>query len=161
MQTVPMTDRELEIRRAEAEDAADVARRRHDFNAEFGDPTPGVEVLTRHARRLLEAGEMTVLLGGKGPDGIALVRFRTSVWTGRPEAHLQELYVSPALRGRGIGRALLDATLTTAREAGATFIDLGTAEADTAARTLYESCGFTNRERKPDGPRMLYYEREI
>jgi hypothetical protein len=28
-----------------------------------------------------------------------------------------------------------------------------------AARALYESAGFTNRERGPQGPRMLYYER--
>ena len=156
-----MDEGEIEIRRGGPEDAIDVARLLDDFNAEFGDPTPGVEVLTENARRMLEVDEMTVLLGGGGPDGIALLRFRTSVWTGRPEAHLQELYVAPRLRGRGIGRALLEAALATAREAGATFIDLGTAETDTAARALYESLGFTNREREPNGPRMLFYEREI
>jgi ribosomal protein S18 acetylase RimI-like enzyme len=48
-----------------------------------------------------------------------------------------------------------------AREAGATHIDLGTGETDTAARALYESCGFSNREGAPDGPRMLYYERDL
>jgi ribosomal protein S18 acetylase RimI-like enzyme len=40
-------------------------------------------------------------------------------------------------------------------------IELGTAETDTAARGLYESAGFTNREREPDGPVMLFYEREL
>lgn len=156
-----MSEREIEVRGAGPRDAVDVARLLHAFNTEFGDPTPGVEALTENARRMLDGDEITVLLGGDGPDGIALLRFRTSVWTGRPEAHLQELYVAPALRGRGIGRALLEATLATAREAGATFIDLGTGETDTAARALYESCGFTNREREPDGPRMLFYEREL
>ena len=48
-----------------------------------------------------------------------------------------------------------------AREAGATGIDLNTGETDTAARALYESMGFTNREGSPDGPSMLFYEREI
>ena len=47
-----------------------------------------------------------------------------------------------------------------ARERGAAHIDLGTSEDDLAARALYESAGFTNRERRPDGPRMLYYERD-
>jgi len=28
-------------------------------------------------------------------------------------------------------------------------------------RRLYESMGFTNREGSPDGPSMLFYEREI
>lgn len=39
--------------------------------------------------------------------------------------------------------------------------DLNTGETDTAARGLYESFGFTNREGGPDGPSMLFYEREI
>lgn len=152
---------QIEIRRAGGEDAADIARLLHDFNAEFEEPTPGVPALTGYARRLLEGGEMTVLLAGSGPDGIALIRFRPSVWSGGPEAHLQELYVVPPLRGRGIGRALLEATIAAAREAGATGIDLNTGETDTAARALYESMGFSNREGSPDGPSMLFYEREI
>jgi len=33
--------------------------------------------------------------------------------------------------------------------------------ADTAARALYESLGFTNREGKPDGPINYFYERDL
>jgi ribosomal protein S18 acetylase RimI-like enzyme len=152
---------EVEIRRAGPEDAPAIARLLHDFNSEYSEPTPGVEALSEHSRRLLEEGEMTVLLAGDGPDGISLIRFRPCVWTGAPEAHLQELYVVPPLRGNGIGRALLEATIAVAQEAGATGIDLNTGETDTAARSLYESAGFTNREGSPDGPSMLFYEREI
>jgi GNAT superfamily N-acetyltransferase len=150
-----------EIRRGGPEDAGAIARLLHDFNSEYGEPTPGVEALTGYCRQLLEDGEMTVLLAGAGPDGISLLRFRTAVWTGEPEAHLQELYVVPPLRGRGIGRALLEATMDAAREVGATGIDLNTGATDTAARALYESCGFSNREGSPDGPAMLFYEREL
>jgi len=156
-----MSAGEIPVRRADPRDDADIARLLHDFNTEFSDFTPGVAALTGHVRELLEAGEMTVLLGGEGPDGLSVVRFRPSLWSGRPEAHLQELYVAPARRGGGIGRALLEATLEAAREAGATWIDLGTSVADTAARALYESCGFTNLESQPDGPSMLFYEREL
>jgi ribosomal protein S18 acetylase RimI-like enzyme len=161
METAHMDERGIPIRRAGVEDAAEAARLLHDFNTEFEAATPGVAALTEQARRLLAEGEITVLLGGEGPDGVALLRLRPSVWTGRPEAYLQELYVAPALRGRGIGRALLEATIEAAREAGATGIDLNTAETDTAARALYESCGFTNLESQPDGPAMLFYEREL
>ena len=59
----------------------------------------------------------------------------------------------PALRGQGIGRALLEAAIEAAREAGATGIDLNTGETDTAARALYASAGFTNREGEPGRPR--------
>jgi ribosomal protein S18 acetylase RimI-like enzyme len=161
METEGMSEGEIEIRRAGVADAADIARLLHHFNTEFSDPTPGVAALTEIAERMLAAEEMAVLLGGDGPDAISLFRLRTSPWTGRPEAYLQELYVAPDLRGRGIGRALLEATIEAARAAGATGIDLNTGETDTAARALYESAGFTNREGSPDGPAMLFYEREI
>ena len=149
------------IRRASPDDAPEVARLLHNFNTEYDEPSPGVEVLTERARKMLAAGEMTVLLGGEGPDGIAELRYRRSIWSGEPDAYLEELYVYPKRRGEGLGRALLEAAMQTAREAGATHIDLGTSEDDTAARGLYESAGFTNREGRPDGPVVLYYEREL
>lgn len=150
-----------EIRRAGVADAAEVARLLRDFNLEFEEPTPPVAELSGHVRALLEGGDAFVLLGGAGPDGVALTRLRLSPWTGRPEAYLQELYVAPARRGQGLGRALLEATMSAAREAGATSIDLNTGETDREARGLYESAGFSNREGGPDGPAMLYYEREL
>ncbi len=149
------------IRRAGTEDAAAAARLLHDFNTEFEEPSPGVATLTETLGRLIESGEATVLLGGEGPDGIAVLRLRPALWSGGREAYLQELYVAPARRGQGIGRALLEATMAAAREAGAVGIDLNTGETDTAARALYESAGFTNREGGPDGPAMLFYEREL
>lgn len=148
-----------QIRRAAAADAPIVARLLHDFNTEFEDETPGVAALTEYTAPLLEAGEIVVLLANED-EGISLLRLRPSPWTGRPEAYLQELYVVPARRGNGIGRALLEATMAAARGAGATGIDLNTGETDEAARALYESAGFTNFE-GPGGPRMLFYEREL
>lgn len=152
---------EIQIRRAGSHDAAQVARLLHDFNTEFDEPTPSIDWLTENIIRLLDAGEITVLLAGAGPDGIAVLRFRAALWAEGLEAYLQELYVVPALRGQGIGRALLEATMDAARAGGATGIDLNTGETDTVARALYESCGFTNREGSPQGPTMLFYEREL
>jgi len=152
---------EVEIRAATGEDAAAVARLLHAFNSEYEEWTPREEELGRHYRELLEAGELTVLLAGQGPDGFSQFRLRPSHYTGLPDAHVEELYVVPALRGRGIGRALLEATMESARSRGATHIELTTGETDAEARGLYESSGFTNREGSPDGPRMLYYEREL
>ena len=149
------------VRPASAADAAEVARLLHDFNTEYDEPVPDVPVLSERVREHLENGESTFLLAGAGPDGLAELRFRPSLMTGALDAYLEELYVAPAKRGEGLGRALLEAAMETARERGATHIDLGTSEDDTAARGLYESAGFTNREGKPDGPVMLYYERDL
>ena len=143
------------------EDATAIARLLRGFNLEYSEPTPEVEELTETISRLIGEGEITVLLAGDGPDGLSLFRFRPGIWSAGPETYLQELYVIPSLRGRGIGRALLESTIELARERGADGIDLNTGETDTAARALYESMGFTNREGSPEGPAMLFYEREI
>jgi ribosomal protein S18 acetylase RimI-like enzyme len=156
-----MTKPQIHVRRAGVEDAPDVARLLRDFNLEYSEPTPAVAELTKTIVRLLEEDEITVFLAGEGPDGLSLFRFRPGIWSAGAETYLQELYVVPELRGRGIGRALLEATIELARERGADGIDLNTGETDTAARALYESMGFRNREGSPDGPSMLFYEREI
>ncbi|HWN73671.1 MAG TPA: GNAT family N-acetyltransferase [Solirubrobacterales bacterium] len=156
-----MAEREIQVRQAGVEDAPAIARLLHDFNREYDEPTPAIETLTATCRRLLADDEITVLLAGDGPDGLALLRFRPALWAKGLEAYLQELYVIPALRGQGIGRALLEAAIELSRQRGAAGIDLNTGETDTAARGLYESMGFTNREGGPDGPSMLFYEREI
>jgi ribosomal protein S18 acetylase RimI-like enzyme len=152
---------ETAVRRAGAVDAPEVARLLDDFNREFDEPTPGVEVLAERAAGMLAAGEITVLLAGERPVGIAQLRFFPSIWSEGSEAYLEELYVAPGRRGEGLGRALLEAAIAHARDAGAVNIDLNTSEDDTAAIALYESAGFTNREGRPDGPKMLFYEREL
>jgi ribosomal protein S18 acetylase RimI-like enzyme len=102
-----------------------------------------------------------VLLAGAGPDGVAVLRFRPSLWSAALECYLAELYVAPDRRGRGLGRALMDEAIAHARRAGADSMDLATSEDDLAARALYESVGFSNREERPDGPVMYFYEREL
>jgi GNAT superfamily N-acetyltransferase len=152
---------QIEVRRATVAEAADVGRLLHHFNSEYEQSSPGAEELARHLGSLIETGEVTVLLVGAGPDGFSQFRFKRSHYTGLPDAYVEELYVVPARRREGLGRALLEATMEAARAAGATHIELTTGETDAEARSLYESSGFTNHEGSPTGPRMLYYEREL
>ncbi|HEY7933391.1 MAG TPA: GNAT family N-acetyltransferase [Solirubrobacteraceae bacterium] len=146
---------------AEPADAESVGRLLHDFNSEFGDLTPGPERLAARIRDLLHEGQTAVLLVGDGPDGLAVLRFRPAIWSEALECYLAELYVAPPMRGRGLGRALMGAAIDLARDRGADYMELGTGEQDLAARALYESLGFSNREGKPDGPINYFYEREL
>jgi ribosomal protein S18 acetylase RimI-like enzyme len=150
-----------EVRRAEAADAESIGRLLDAFNREFDEKTPGADWLAGRVRQLLGAGELAILLAGSGPDGLAVLRFRPSLWTGALEAYLAELYVTPERRGNGLGRALMEAAIDLARAEGADYMDLGTGETDTAARALYESLGFDNRGGRPDGPVNYFYEREL
>ena len=136
------------MRRAGAADAAAVGRLLHDFNTEFEDVTPGPERLAERVRELIAGRETIVLLAGTGPDGVAVLRLRPSIWTSGLECYLAELYVAPERRGEGLGRALMELAIEEARRAGADHMDLGTSEDDVAAlRTLREP-----RLHQPRGP---------
>jgi ribosomal protein S18 acetylase RimI-like enzyme len=149
------------VRRAELADADAVGRLLHDFNTEYDDITPGPDALAERIRELIASGETIVLLAGGGPEGLAVLRFRPALWTSGLECYLAELYVVPNRRGQGLGRALMKTAMAVAREEGADSMDLGTGDDDVAARALYESLGFSNREGKPDGPVNYFYERDL
>lgn len=150
-----------QVRSATPDDADAIGRLLHDFNTEFEEPAPDPPVIADRMCELMAADDFAVLLAGDGPDGLAVLRFRPSIWSAALECYLAELYVVPALRGQGLGRALMERAIAFARDHGADYMDLGTGETDTAARFLYESLGFSNREGKPDGPLNFFYEREL
>jgi ribosomal protein S18 acetylase RimI-like enzyme len=102
-----------------------------------------------------------VLLAGAGPDGLAVLRFRPAIWSEALECYLAELYVAPGRRREGLGRGLMQAAMAVARSRGADRMDLGTGESDLAARALYESLGFSNREGQSEGSVSYFYEREL
>ena len=149
------------VRRADVEDASNVAQLLYIFNREFDEPTPPVAELTGRITHLLEVGDNVVLLVGDGPDGLAVLRFRDAIWSSGRECYLAELYVTPARRGNGLGRALMRAALCEARDRGADTMDIGVDEPDLAARHLYESLGFSNRAGGATGPLMYVYERDL
>ncbi len=97
------------------------------------DPSRGFLLLARHGGEAL---------------GVAYVSFIWSIEHGGQSAWLDELYVIPAERGRGIGKLLLDAVIAGVRAAGALAIDLEV-EADHArAENLYAREGFQKRTRQ-------------
>jgi len=57
-------------------------------------------------------------------------------------AHVFQMWVAPEKRGRGVGRALLDAAIAWARSVGARAIVLGVTVGNGEAARLYEAAGF-------------------
>jgi ribosomal protein S18 acetylase RimI-like enzyme len=149
------------VRHAAPADLPAAGRLLHDFNREFDAPAPEPAWIAERLGVLTAADDAFVLLGGDGPDGIAVVLLRPGVWDTAPDAYLAELYVVPALRGRGLGRALLEAAMDASRARGAGRMELNTSQDDVAARGLYASAGFSNAEGGPGGPVMLYFERDL
>jgi ribosomal protein S18 acetylase RimI-like enzyme len=59
-----------------------------------------------------------------------------------PAGVLHDIVVDPAHRGRGVGRALLDATLAELKTRGAPRVVLSTAERNEPAQRLFARAGF-------------------
>jgi GNAT superfamily N-acetyltransferase len=151
------------IRRAGVQDADVVARLIREFNIEYHYPAPPQEQMAQRIRALLAHGDTVILVAGEPPCALSLTRFRPGLWSPKLESWLAELYVVPGRRGQGIGRALMEETMRVARAEGADTMELGTGEADVAARALYERLGFTHTEHGPGGVETvsLFYEREL
>jgi GNAT superfamily N-acetyltransferase len=70
--------------------------------------------------------------------GIVHYLFHASTWTEGPYCYLQDLFTLGDLRGKGVGRALIEAVYGRAREAGASRVYWLTQESNATARLLYD-----------------------
>jgi GNAT superfamily N-acetyltransferase len=80
--------------------------------------------------------------------GVAYISY---VWTlehGGHSAWLEELYVEPALREQGLGSALLEAAIATARDAGCAALDLEVEASHARVESLYARRGFRPHSRR-------------
>ncbi|MGD9704604.1 MAG: GNAT family N-acetyltransferase [Acidimicrobiia bacterium] len=147
-------------RLATAEDADDVARLLHDFNTEFGSPSPGAEVLAARLRVLFASDETFAILAGAPAVAVALVTLRSNVWYQGRVALLDELYVVPRLRGHGIGSAIIAELLSISRGRRVALIEINVDEGDLDAQRFYERHGFSPTERDST-ERAFYYAQEL
>ena len=85
-----------------------------------------------------------VLVAEEGGEVVGYVALGhpTRLESNRHVADIRGLAVAPAHQGRGLGRALVEAAVEEARARGARKLTLRVLGPNTAARALYESCGF-------------------
>lgn len=76
-------------------------------------------------------------VGGK-LVGIVHYIFHRSTWTEGNYVYLQDLFTSEEARGRGVGRALIEAVYERANAAGASRVHWLTHETNNTARLLYD-----------------------
>lgn len=75
------------------------------------------------------------------PAGFALYFTSYSTWRGHHGIRLEDLYVTPAMRGKGIGKALLSRLAQIAIEQGCPRLEWDVLEWNTPAIAVYERAG--------------------
>jgi GNAT superfamily N-acetyltransferase len=79
--------------------------------------------------------------GDSGVAGFALWFVNYSTWTGRPGLYLEDLYVTPAVRRSGLGRALLAELARVCVERGYARLDWAVLEWNAPALKFYGALG--------------------
>jgi len=74
-----------------------------------------------------------------GVIGFTHCLFRPSTWTETDYCYLEDLFVDPLIRGKGVGRALIDKVVELAREKKSKRVYWTTQEFNKTARVLYDS----------------------
>ena len=135
----------FQIRRASEADLRIVANLFDGYRQFYGQPTdlPLAEAFL-HDRFTHNDSAVFVAIDPHSGDGLGFVQLYPSfssvaarrIWI------LNDLFVAPAARRSGVGRALLAAAREFGMSTGAKRIVLSTAVTNHQARALYESCGY-------------------
>ena len=93
-------------------------------------------------QRFLDPGEPIFALVAEDDDGLVVglahYLFHRSMTKIEHVCYLSDLFTAPALRGKGIGRALIEAVYAQAKTAGAPRVYWQTHQTNTAGRLLYD-----------------------
>lgn len=116
------------------------------FQPGSGSPQRLFLVADGSSEALLESVQNTNSAAGSPALGFLVARHIA------PEWELENIVVAPAARRTGLGKRLLGALLTAARETNNAAVFLDVRESNAAARSLYEKTGF-----QLTGRRKAYY----
>jgi GNAT superfamily N-acetyltransferase len=140
-ETRPAAAAGIDVRAARPGDEA-AWRELWDGYCSFYETVVPPEVTAVTWRRLLEPGEpMEALVAERDGEVMGFVNYvrHATTWGTAETCYLEDLFVSPAVRGSGAGRALIEAVLERARSRGWDKVYWHTRRDNARARALYDS----------------------
>ena len=108
----------------------------------FYDVTLTPEVTAATWARLMDPAspmKMRLAVVDGVPVGFAIHLHHPSTWVAGEDCYLEDLFLAPAARGKGLGRALIDDLIALARARGWHRLYWHTDEGNATARKLYDS----------------------
>ncbi|MCM2455783.1 GNAT family N-acetyltransferase [Rhizobium sp. CG4] len=131
----------LQIRDAQPQDQADWLKLWRDYLAFYN--VDLAEEVTAHtwARVMDPVSRLSMRLAVLDGQtvGFAIHHFHDSTWVKAPDCYLEDLFIDETIRGKGIGRALIDDLIAISKEKGWSRLYWHTDENNQRARKLYDS----------------------
>ena len=137
------TSKPLAIRRARSSDLADLTSLFEDYRA-FYERKPARAAATRFLAQRLDRNDSLIWvahLGGQMVGFVQVYPIFSSLSTRRAWL-LNDLFVAPTARARGVGRSLLQTVSSAARSKGVAYVELATQHRNTKAQRLYAAEGY-------------------
>jgi GNAT superfamily N-acetyltransferase len=130
----------LELRDARLDDESDFRRLWQGFLDGYGLTLPAEVTDFTWARLMDPANALTARLAciDGVAQGFAIHQHHPSTWVMGDDGYLEDLFVAPEARGRGLGRALIEDLVAIARQNGWRRLYWLTEIENTTARRLYD-----------------------
>lgn len=82
------------------------------------------------------------------PVGVILYFEEFSTWRCSPGIYIQDLYVDASMRGRGLGKLLVDTAAQNGRKKQATYLRLSVDVSNTSGFDFYTAMGFEHKHKE-------------
>jgi ribosomal protein S18 acetylase RimI-like enzyme len=155
---------DVKIRMASGMDLDSLMRLATAFRDHLGQSTPSdadfrqsIAILLKDART-----EFFLACDARGAAlGYVQSRYRYSAWISALEAEIEDVFVMPEARQRGVGLRLMEFAIAHAIERGCRSIGLNTNEYNEGALALYRKFGFVAERVLWNGGRQLWLQRSL
>ncbi len=152
-----MSEDTILIEKATSSSVAELARLYMEYRLFYGEPAEEERALAFIRERVMLSDSETpdtaryFIASMPSPDGPRAVGFMhlmpsTNTLAMRPMWLLEDLYVDPSARGRGVATSLLKYAEEFARGTGAERLTLATAHDNLAAQSIYKKLGYLREE---------------
>jgi GNAT superfamily N-acetyltransferase len=159
---------ELTVELADYADPRDAAELVMLLDAYARDPMGGGAPLCRETREALVPGltatpgafSLIARVDGE-PVGLANCFTGFSTFAAQPLVNVHDMGVLPQHRGRGVGKALLQAVEAEARRRGACKITLEVLSGNARAQALYLALGYGDYQLDPEAGHALFWQKKL
>ncbi|MCF6267030.1 MAG: GNAT family N-acetyltransferase [Desulfuromusa sp.] len=148
----------MEIRIATPEDSDQIAEMAIAFRNHLERDMPTDDQFKSGISRLLSSDDAKfyIAIEDEQPIGYVLQRSRFSMWASGIDSTIEDLFVFPIARKRGVGKKLIQFALQKIKESNCKSVCLDTNENNVASTKIYEQLGFNSVSKRWKGRQRFY-----